>query len=115
MQNLTWSKKRFDREFKRWTQVSGKVIGSEYICLMLKKPVQACELLRLPVAVRAWITDALLSYRYILAEASGANLNPAVSIGLLVGKRISVERFVIYFVAQVCTYFRRESMVALVA
>lgn len=39
--------------------------------------------------------------RYILAEASGANLNPAVSIALLVGKRISVERFVLYFIAQV--------------
>ncbi|CAM9762602.1 unnamed protein product [Scytosiphon promiscuus] len=37
---------------------------------------------------------------YILAENSGAHLNPAVSIGLLVGKRISVERFFIYVVAQ---------------
>lgn len=38
---------------------------------------------------------------YILAEASGANLNPAVSIGLLVARRISVERFVLYVIAQV--------------
>lgn len=38
---------------------------------------------------------------YILADVSGAHLNPAVSIGLLVGKRISIERFVIYLVSQV--------------
>lgn len=37
---------------------------------------------------------------YVLADASGANLNPAVSIGLLVGKRITVERFSLYVVAQ---------------
>lgn len=41
--------------------------------------------------------------RYITADASGANLNPAVSIGLLVGKRITVERFFVYVVAQVRT------------
>ena len=39
--------------------------------------------------------------RYLMADVSGANLNPAVSIGLLLGKRISVERFVIYVIAQV--------------
>ncbi|CAM9121113.1 unnamed protein product [Ascophyllum nodosum] len=38
---------------------------------------------------------------YILAQASGAHLNPAVSLGLLVGKRISVEKFVIYVIVQV--------------
>ncbi|CAM9492763.1 unnamed protein product [Ascophyllum nodosum] len=38
---------------------------------------------------------------YILAHASGAHLNPAVSLGLLVGKRISLEKFVIYFIVQV--------------
>ncbi|CAN0362288.1 unnamed protein product [Ascophyllum nodosum] len=37
---------------------------------------------------------------YLLADASGANLNPAVSIGLLVGKRITVERFCIYVIVQ---------------
>ena len=36
-----------------------------------------------------------------MADVSGAHLNPAVSIGLLVGKRISIERFLIYIVAQV--------------
>lgn len=39
--------------------------------------------------------------RYIMADVSGANLNPAVSLGLALGKRISVERFVIYLIAQV--------------
>ncbi|CAN0001015.1 unnamed protein product [Sphacelaria rigidula] len=38
---------------------------------------------------------------YVLAEVSGANLNPAVSLGLLIGRRISIERFVLYFIAQV--------------
>lgn len=38
---------------------------------------------------------------YIMADVSGANLNPAVSIGLLLGKRISVERFVFYVIAQI--------------
>lgn len=37
---------------------------------------------------------------YLLADASGANLNPAVSIGLVIGKRITVERFCIYVVVQ---------------
>ncbi|CBN74002.1 aquaporin [Ectocarpus siliculosus] len=37
---------------------------------------------------------------YIFADVSGAHLNPAVSIGLLVGKRISVERFFLYVIAQ---------------
>lgn len=37
-----------------------------------------------------------------MADVSGANFNPAVSVGLLVGKRISIERFFIYVVAQVC-------------
>ena len=36
-----------------------------------------------------------------MADVSGANLNPAVSVGLLLGKRISVERFVFYVIAQV--------------
>ena len=39
--------------------------------------------------------------RYIMADVSGANLNPAVSLGLLLGKRISIERFCIYLVVQV--------------
>lgn len=51
--------------------------------------------------------------RYILAEVSGANLNPAVSIGLLVGKRISVERFIIYVIAQVCLPRRSNHRVEL--
>ena len=38
---------------------------------------------------------------YVLAQASGAHLNPAVSLGLLIGKRISLEQFVIYFIVQV--------------
>ncbi|CAN0214032.1 unnamed protein product [Ascophyllum nodosum] len=38
---------------------------------------------------------------YILAEVSGANLNPAVSMALLVSKRITVERFIIYVILQV--------------
>ncbi|CAM9465452.1 unnamed protein product [Laminaria digitata] len=38
---------------------------------------------------------------YIMADVSGANLNPAVSLGLLLGKRISVERFCVYLVAQI--------------
>ncbi|CAM9492968.1 unnamed protein product [Ascophyllum nodosum] len=37
---------------------------------------------------------------YVLAQASGAHLNPAVSLGLLIGKRISLEQFVIYFIVQ---------------
>lgn len=37
----------------------------------------------------------------MLAEVSGAHLNPAVSIGLVIGKRIGVERMVIYVIAQV--------------
>eukprot|EP00752_Nemacystus_decipiens_P008578 g7659.t2 len=37
---------------------------------------------------------------YIMADVSGAHLNPAVSIGLLVGKRISIERFLIYVPTQ---------------
>lgn len=40
--------------------------------------------------------------RYVLAEVSGANFNPAVSFGLLLGKRISLERFIMYVIAQVC-------------
>lgn len=36
-----------------------------------------------------------------MAEVSGGHFNPAVSIGLLLGKRISIERFVVYLVAQV--------------
>ena len=36
-----------------------------------------------------------------MADVSGANFNPAVSVGLLLGKRISVERFFIYVMAQV--------------
>eukprot|EP00903_Cladosiphon_okamuranus_P015435 g14256.t1 len=38
---------------------------------------------------------------YIMADVSGAHLNPAVSIGLLVGKRISIERFMIYVPSQI--------------
>ncbi|CAM9677662.1 unnamed protein product [Pylaiella littoralis] len=37
---------------------------------------------------------------YMLVDVSGAHLNPAVSIGLLVGRRISIERFLIYLVTQ---------------
>lgn len=40
-------------------------------------------------------------HSYIMADVSGAHLNPAVSIGLLVGKRISIERFLIYVPTQV--------------
>lgn len=39
--------------------------------------------------------------RYILVDSSGANLNPAVSIALVIGRRITVERFVVYVIAQV--------------
>ena len=44
---------------------------------------------------------ACLTGRYVMADVSGANFNPAVSVGLLLGKRISVERFFIYVMAQV--------------
>ncbi|CAN0470176.1 unnamed protein product [Ectocarpus sp. 12 AP-2014] len=37
---------------------------------------------------------------YIFADVSGAHLNPAVSLSLLVGKRISIERFGLYVAAQ---------------
>lgn len=46
-------------------------------------------------------TRLALFSRYIMADVSGAHLNPAVSMGLMVGKRISVERFIIYLIAQV--------------
>lgn len=36
-----------------------------------------------------------------MAEASGAHFNPAVSVGMLLGKRISIERFILYIVVQV--------------
>ena len=36
-----------------------------------------------------------------MADVSGANFNPAVSVGLFLGKRISVERFILYIIAQV--------------
>ncbi|CAM9120487.1 unnamed protein product [Ascophyllum nodosum] len=38
---------------------------------------------------------------YILGKVSGAHLNPAVSLALLVGKRIPAERFIIYVIVQV--------------
>lgn len=40
----------------------------------------------------------------MLAEVSGAHLNPAISMGLLVGKRISLERFIAYLIAQASYY-----------
>eukprot|EP00904_Undaria_pinnatifida_P002901 jgi/Undpi1/12611/HiC_scaffold_6.g02280.m1 len=44
---------------------------------------------------------SVLGLVYVMADVSGANFNPAVSVGLLLGKRISVERFFIYVIAQV--------------
>ncbi|CAM9120569.1 unnamed protein product [Ascophyllum nodosum] len=38
---------------------------------------------------------------YTMVKVSGAHLNPAVSMALLVGKRIPVERFVVYVICQV--------------
>ncbi|CAM9382637.1 unnamed protein product [Choristocarpus tenellus] len=58
---------------------------------------------RLMVALSFGLTIFVLVY--VLASASGANLNPAVSIGLLVGKRISLERFVLYVIAQASREF----------
>lgn len=55
----------------------------------------------------AFLFIAFCECRYILAEVSGANLNPAVSIGLLVGKRICLERFIVYVIAQVKVTARR--------
>lgn len=46
-----------------------------------------------------------------MADVSGANLNPAVSIGLLLGKRISVERFVFYVIAQVLRQYGTTAVV----
>ncbi|CAM9427742.1 unnamed protein product [Ectocarpus fasciculatus] len=45
---------------------------------------------------------------YIFADVSGAHLNPAVSISLLVGKRISIERFGLYVAAQAGEAFGAE-------
>ncbi|CAN0420553.1 unnamed protein product, partial [Discosporangium mesarthrocarpum] len=53
---------------------------------------------RLMIAFAFGLTIFVLVYT--LATASGANLNPAVSMGLLVGRRISLERFVIYVISQ---------------
>ncbi|CAN0061807.1 unnamed protein product [Ectocarpus sp. 8 AP-2014] len=45
---------------------------------------------------------------YIFADVSGAHLNPAVSMSLLVGKRISIERFGLYVAAQAGEAFGAE-------
>ncbi|CAM9762462.1 unnamed protein product, partial [Scytosiphon promiscuus] len=61
----------------------------------------ASELAATTIMIAAAFGLSIFVLVYILAENSGAHLNPAVSAGLLVGKRISVERFFIYVVAQV--------------
>jgi aquaporin Z len=43
----------------------------------------------------------LLTMAYAIGHISGCHLNPAVSVGLLVGKRFSVGDFVPYVIAQV--------------
>ncbi|CAN0491465.1 unnamed protein product, partial [Ectocarpus sp. 12 AP-2014] len=47
---------------------------------------------------------------YIFADVSGAHLNPAVSMSLLVGKRISIERFGLYVAAQAIEAFGAEAL-----
>ncbi|CAM9878122.1 unnamed protein product, partial [Sphacelaria rigidula] len=46
--------------------------------------------------------------RYVLTEVSGANLNSAVSLGLLIGRRIRIKRFVLYLIAQELDAFGGE-------
>ena len=54
-----------------------------------------------PSTLRLYLPCCRLIDRYVMADVSGANFNPAVSIGLLFGKRISIERFILYIFAQV--------------
>lgn len=44
----------------------------------------------------------LLTMAYAIGHISGAHLNPAVSVGLLVAKRFSASEFVPYVIAQLC-------------
>src|SRR6202050_5332549 len=47
----------------------------------------------------------VLTMAYAIGHVSGCHLNPAVSIGLVVGKRFSISELVPYIVAQVCGGF----------